>query len=235
MAIFNNGFFCPQRVWMLRKLINGMRHQQRQIFRYIGANEKTTRISLCVGGGFITKGKNDGHLLLLYTTWIVLIQSRTNRKEARRRASVCWSFGWGDFSKTGVVAGFRVYHNTSIGDRNTVINTRKRSRITPWCSDQDVPTTCRNWGIAKGYSGLTLAVLPSFTNRIPALRVKSEHFPDFFQYIQSVSNTFGLRPLHLWQFEHDLHSNRKRSIGFSRWLLPATLKEQYLGFSVDGF
>ncbi len=217
---FNNAFFDPEGL-DAAQVANGMRYQQGK-FSGTWANEK-----LAVSSGveaIYYKGKNE--VITPYTNESS-IQSEQIGKEQGVEASVFGSLEWEISPKTGIVAGFRYSTYNQLGP-DTVYQYQENSSIS---LDTQTGFTPVGTGNIASYSGFE----PRFSLR-HNLNTNSSiklSYSRLFQYIQSVSNTFGPTPIDLWQLS-TTYIKPQRSDSFSLGYFRNS-KDNTWEFSVDGF
>jgi hypothetical protein len=217
---FNNAFFDPEGL-DAAQVDNGMRYQQGK-FSATWANEK-----LAISSGveaIYYKGKNE--VITPYTNESS-IQTEQIGKEQAVEASVFGSLEWEISPKTGVVAGFRYSTYNQLGP-DTVYQYQENGPIS---LDAQTGFTPVGTGSIASYSGLE----PRFSlrhnlNSNSSIKLS---YSRLFQYIQSVSNTFGPTPIDLWQLS-TTYIKPQRSDSFSLGYFRNS-KDNTWEFSVDGF
>jgi hypothetical protein len=217
---FNNAFFDPEGL-DAAQVANGMRYQQGK-FSGTWANEK-----LAVSSGveaIYYKGKNE--VITPYTNESS-IQSEQIGKEQGVEASIFGSLEWEISPKTGIVAGFRYSTYNQLGP-DTVYKYQENSSIS---LDTQTGFTPVGTGSIASYSGFEPRF--SFRHNLNTNSSIKLSYSRLFQYIQSVSNTFGPTPIDLWQLS-TTYIKPQRSDSFSLGYFRNS-KDNTWEFSIDGF
>jgi len=217
---FDNAFFDPSGVDAAR-VENGMRYQQGK-FSATWANEDLA----LTGGveGVYYKGKPERMLPFNGESGV---QEEQVGKERGTEFSGFLSLEYELGKNTGFVAGLRYSGYSQLGpdtvysyNENAPINESEIIGETPFPS-----------GKIKSYSGLE----PRFSlrqNITPTLSLKLS-YARLFQYIQSISNTFGPTPIDLWQLS-TTYIPPQRSDNFSLGLFKNS-KDNTWEYSIDAF
>ncbi|MDG1278734.1 MAG: carboxypeptidase-like regulatory domain-containing protein [Algoriphagus sp.] len=217
---FDNSFFDPEGL-DAAQVDNGMRYQQGK-FSATWANDQ-----LAVTGGLEAiyyKGKNE--VRSPYNSESS-IQREQIGKERGIEASAFASLEWELSENTGIVAGFRYSTYNQLGP-DTVYQYQENSPISLETQTGFTPVGS---GSIASYSGFE----PRFSlrhNISPQSSIKLS-YSRLFQYIQSVSNTFGPTPIDLWQLS-TTYIQPQRSDSFSLGYFRNS-KDNTWEFSVDGF
>ncbi|MBB6326038.1 hypothetical protein FHS59_001666 [Algoriphagus iocasae] len=183
---FNNSFFDPEGI-EAASVSNGMRYQQGK-FSGVWAKD-----NISVSGGVEAinyKGKPE--TLSPYGDFSSIQESKVG-KEKGLEASLFTKIEWDLGEKTGIVAGIRYSTFSQMGP-DTVYNYVEGAPIT---EENISGTEVKGDGKIVGYSGFE----PRFSlRRNINLRTSLKlSYARLFQYVQSVSNTFGPTPIDLWQ------------------------------------
>jgi hypothetical protein len=217
---FDNAFFDPEGVTAAR-VENGMRYQQGKISATL-ANE-----SLAITGGLegvFYKGKPEQ--MLPYDAHSEVQKTKVG-KERGLELSGFLTTEYELGKNTGFVAGLR-YSSYSQFAPDTVYQYNDNAPIT---GDEIRGETAFSSGKIQSYSGLE----PRFSlrqNLSPTLSVKLS-YARLFQYIQSISNTFGPTPIDLWQLS-TTYIPPQRSDNFSLGLFKNS-KDNKWEYSIDAF
>ncbi len=217
---FDNAFFDPEGV-DAAKVENGMRYQQGKISA-TWANE-----NLALTGGFegiYYKGKPERIIPFDEGS---AIQEEQVGKEQGAEYSGFLSLEYEIGKNTGFVAGIRYSGYSQFGP-DTVYQYNPNAPIT---ESEIIGQTPFASGAIKSYSGLE----PRFSirqNINPTLSVKLS-YARLFQYIQSVSNTFGPTPIDLWQLS-TTYIPPQRSDNFSLGIFKNS-KDNSWEYSIDAF
>jgi len=183
---FRNSFFDPVGT-EAASVSNGMRYQQGKISA-VWANEN---ISLTLGAEAI-KYTSKPEEISPYDDFSSIKPSKIGKEkglEASGYATVEW-----DISKnTGVVAGLRFSSFSQLGP-DTVYQYLPNAPIS---EETIIGNTPVEKGVIKTYSGLEPRI--SLRQNISERSSIKISYARLFQYIQSVSNTFGPTPIDLWQ------------------------------------
>jgi hypothetical protein len=217
---FDNAFFDPDGL-DAAQVTNGMRYQQGK-FAATWANEK-----LAVTGGLEAiyyKGKNEVRTPFNSES---SIQRTQIGKENGLEASVFASLEWEISEKTGIVAGFRYSTYNQFGP-DTVYQYEQNGPIS---LDSQTEFTPVESGSIASYSGFEPRL--SLRHNLNAQSSLKLSYSRLFQYIQSVSNTFGPTPIDLWQLS-TTYIKPQRSDSFSLGYFRNS-KNNTWEFSVDGF
>ncbi|MFN3998097.1 carboxypeptidase-like regulatory domain-containing protein [Algoriphagus sp.] len=216
---FDNAFFDPEGV-DAAKVENGMRYQQGKVSA-TWANDK-----LALTGGFegiYYKGKPER--ISPYNEESA-IQREQVGKERGLEYSGFLSLEYELGESIGFVGGVRYSGYTQLGP-DTVYQYNPNSPITGSEIIGENPVS----GKIKSYSGFE----PRFSlrqNLNPTLSIKLS-YARLFQYIQSVSNTFGPTPIDLWQLS-TTYIPPQRSDNFSLGVFK-NKKDNSWEYSIDAF
>lgn len=217
---FDNAFFDPEGVDAAR-VENGMRYQQGK-FSATWANED---LALTAGlEGVYYKGKPERMSPFNEES---AVQNQQAGKEKGVELSGFLSLEYELGKNTGLVAGLRYSTYSQLGP-DTVYLYNENAPI----SEAEIRgETVFPSGKIKSYSGLE----PRFSlrqNLNPTLSVKLS-YARLFQYIQSVSNTFGPTPIDLWQLSTS-YIPPQRSDNFSLGIFKNS-KDNKWEYSIDAF
>ncbi len=217
---FDNAFFDPEGL-SAAEVSNGMRYQQGK-FSAIWANEE-----LALTGGLEAiyyQGKDEVRRPYGPQS---SVQREEIGKERGLEASAFTSLEWEISEKTGIVAGFRYSTYRQLGP-DTVYQYQANAPISVSTQTGFVPVGS---GSIADYSGFE----PRFSLRqnINAQSSIKLSYSRLFQYIQSVSNTFGPTPIDLWQLS-TTYIRPQRSDSFSLGYFRNS-KNNTWEFSIDGF
>lgn len=217
---FNNAFFDPEGI-DAASVDNGMNYQQGKA-SVTWANDK---LAVTTGVESIYyRGKSEK--LSPYNTQSS-IQPEKIGKERGIEFSAFASLEWEIGEKTGIVGGLRYSTYSQLGP-DTVYQYADIGAITKERITGSTPVTS---GKIKSYSGLEPRISLRH-NLNETLSVKTS-YSRLFQYIQSVSNTFGPTPIDLWQLS-TTYIPPQQSDSFSFGIFKNT-KDNRWEFSVDGF
>lgn len=217
---FDNAFFDPEGV-DAAKVENGMRYQQGK-FSATWANEDLA----LTGGveGVYYKGKPEQISPYGENS---AVQEEQVGKERGMEFSGFLSLEYELGNSTGFVAGLRYSGYSQLGP-DTVYQYNPNAPIS---ESEIIGETPFPSGKIKTYSGLE----PRFSlrqNLNPSLSVKLS-YARLFQYIQSVSNTFGPTPIDLWQLS-TTYIPPQRSDNFSLGIFKNS-KDNKWEYSIDAF
>lgn len=217
---FNNAFFDPEGV-DAAKVKNGMRYQQGKI----SATWANDDLALTGGlEGVYYKGKPEQ--ISPYGTTSA-VQEEQVGKERGAEFSGFLSLEYELGESTGFVAGLRYSGYSQFGP-DTVYQYNPGGPISAEEISGEIPFSS---GKIKSYSGLE----PRFSlrqNLNPTLSVKVS-YARLFQYIQSVSNTFGPTPIDLWQLS-TTYIPPQRSDNFSLGIFKNKADNSW-EYSIDAF
>jgi hypothetical protein len=217
---FDNAFFDPEGVDAAR-VMNGMRYQQGKVSA-TWANE-----SLAVTGGLEgIKYSGKPERIAPFDSESA-VQAEQIGKENGLELSGFLSLEYELGENTGFVAGLRYSGYAQFGP-DTVYKYRPNAPINENEIIGSVPFTS---GKIKTYSGLE----PRFSlrqNLSSGLSLKLS-YARLFQYIQSVSNTFGPTPIDLWQLS-TRYIPPQRSDNFSLGIFKNS-KDNAWEYSIDAF
>lgn len=217
---FNNSFFDPEGIDAAR-VENGMNYQQGK-FSAVWANSD---FSVTAGvEGVYYKGKEE--LLSPYDELSSVENSKVGKERGLELAAFT-SLEWEITEKTGIVAGVRYSTYNQLGS-DTVYLYQPNEPIT---SGNIMGTEPMGKGSIQSYSGFE----PRFSLRqnITAYSSVKLSYSRLYQYIQSVSNTFGPTPIDLWQLS-TTYIPPQRSDSFSLGYFK-NAKDNKWEFSIDGF
>ncbi|HSF55362.1 MAG TPA: carboxypeptidase-like regulatory domain-containing protein, partial [Algoriphagus sp.] len=217
---FDNAFFDPEGV-EAAKVENGMRYQQGKLSA-TWANDKLA----LTGGveGVYYKGKPERIFPYGENS---AVQEEQVGKERGMEVSGFLSLEYEIGESTGFVAGLRYSGYSQLGP-DTVYQYNPNAPISEGEITGETPFPS---GKIKTYSGLE----PRFSlrqNLNPTLSVKLS-YARLFQYIQSVSNTFGPTPIDLWQLS-TTYIPPQRSDNFSLGIFKNS-KDNKWEYSIDAF
>lgn len=217
---FDNAFFDPEGV-EAAKVENGMRYQQAKLSA-TWANDKLA----LTGGveGVYYKGKPERIFPYGENS---AVQEEQVGKERGMEVSGFLSLEYEIGESTGFVAGLRYSGYSQLGP-DTVYQYNPNAPISEGEITGETPFPS---GKIKTYSGLE----PRFSlrqNLNPTLSVKLS-YARLFQYIQSVSNTFGPTPIDLWQLS-TTYIPPQRSDNFSLGIFKNS-KDNKWEYSIDAF
>ncbi|WP_339876161.1 carboxypeptidase-like regulatory domain-containing protein [uncultured Algoriphagus sp.] len=219
-ANFNNAFFDPEGIDAAR-VDNGMNYQQGKLSG-VWANSDFA----VTGGleGIYYKGKPEE--LSPYDNLSVTEKSQVG-KERGLELSAFASLEWEISKETGIVAGLRYSTYNQFGP-DTVFQYKANEPIT---ADNIIGSEVINKGSIQSYAGLE----PRFSLRqnINSNSSVKLSYSRLYQYIQSVSNTFGPTPIDLWQLS-TTYIPPQRSDSFSLGYFK-NAKDNKWEFSIDGF
>ncbi|GAA0879923.1 TonB-dependent receptor [Algoriphagus jejuensis] len=217
---FDNAFFDPEGVDAAR-VENGMRYQQGK-FSAVWADDI---LALTAGvEGVYYKGKPEQMLPFDEASGVEQVQVGKERGiEFSGFLTMEYELG----KNTGFVAGLR-YSTYSQLAPDTVYQYKENAPIS---ADEIIGEKVYSSGKIKSYSGLE----PRFSlrqNLNPTLSVKLS-YARLFQYIQSISNTFGPTPIDLWQLS-TTYIPPQRSDNFSLGIFKNS-KDNSWEYSIDAF
>lgn len=217
---FKNAFFDPEGIDAAR-VDNGMNYQQGKA----SATWANDKLAITSGVESIYyKGKPEK--LSPYNSQSS-IQTEQVGKERGIEFSVFASLEWEISEKTGLVGGLR-YSSYSQLAPDTVYQYQEIGAIT---EDRIKGSTPFNSGKIQSYSGLEPRIsLRHNLNETISLKTS---YARLFQYIQSVSNTFGPTPIDLWQLSTK-YIPPQQSDSFSLGIFKNS-KDNRWEFSADGF
>lgn len=183
---FQNSFFDPVGA-EAANVSNGMRYQQGKL-SVVWANEN---LSFTVGAEAINYASKP-EKLTPYDDFSSVQPSQVG-KEKGLETAVFTTMEWDINENTGVVAGLRFSSFSQLGP-DTVFQYAPNASIS---EENIISNTVEGKGKIKGYSGLEprISLRRNLGNRTS---VKMS-YARLFQYVQSVSNTFGPTPIDLWQ------------------------------------
>jgi hypothetical protein len=217
---FDNAFFDPEGV-DAAKVENGMRYQQGKVSA-TWANDKLA----LTGGmeGIYYRGKPE-RISPFDETSAVQVEQVGKERGIELSGFLTLEYELGE--NTGFVGGLRYSTYSQLGsdtvyqyNPNRPISANEISGETPFPK-----------GKIKSYSGLE----PRFSlrqNLNPTLSIKLS-YARLFQYIQSVSNTFGPTPIDLWQLS-TTYIPPQRSDNFSLGIFK-NAKDNSWEYSIDAF
>lgn len=217
---FDNAFFDPEGV-DAAKVENGMRYQQGK------ASATWANENLAVTGGMEAiyyKGKPERIVPFDDNS---AVQAEQVGKERGVEYSGFMSLEYELGENTGFVAGIRYSGYTQLGP-DTVYQYTPNAPIT---ASEIIGETPFPKGKITSYSGFE----PRFSlrqNLNPTLSVKMS-YARLFQYVQSVSNTFGPTPIDLWQLS-TTYIPPQRSDNFSLGIFKNS-KDNTWEYSIDAF
>lgn len=217
---FDNAFFDPEGADAAR-VENGMRYQQGK-FSATWANEDLA----LTGGleGVFYKGKPERMSPFNAES---SVQDEQVGKERGLELSGFLSLEYELGKSTGFVTGLRYSSYSQLGPDTVYLYNENA----PISADEIIGETVFPSGKIKSYSGLE----PRFSlrqNINPTLSVKLS-YARLFQYIQSVSNTFGPTPIDLWQLS-TTYIPPQRSDNFSLGFFKNSKDNQW-EYSIDAF
>ncbi len=217
---FDNAFFDPEGVDAAR-VENGMRYQQGKV----SATWANDNLALTGGlEGIYYKGKPERMQPFNEES---AVQGAQVGKERGMELSGFLSLEYELGENTGFVAGLRYSGYSQLGP-DTVYRYRENAPIS---EGEIIGETVFPSGKIKSYSGLE----PRFSlrqNLNPTFSVKLS-YARLFQYIQSISNTFGPTPIDLWQLS-TTYIPPQRSDNFSLGLFKNS-KDNKWEYSIDAF
>ncbi len=217
---FDNAFFDPEGVDAAR-VQNGMRYQQGKV----SATWATESLALTGGiEGIYYKGKPERIQPFDESS---AVQEEQVGKERGMELSGFLSLEYELGENTGFVAGLRYSGYSQLGP-DTVYQYNPNAPIS---ADEITGETYFSSGKIKTYSGLE----PRFSlrqNISSSLSVKLS-YARLFQYIQSISNTFGPTPIDLWQLS-TTYISPQRSDNFSLGIFKNS-KGNTWEYSIDAF
>ena len=217
---FSNAFFDPEGIDAAR-VENGMNYQQGKLSGVWANSDFSVTAGL---EGIYYKSKPEQ--LSPYDELSSAERSNIG-KEKGLELSAFASLEWEISDKTGIVAGVRYSTYNQLG-ADTVYQYVPNAAIT---ADNIVDSEPVGKGSIQSYSGIE----PRFSlrqNVTPYSSVKLS-YSRLFQYIQSVSNTFGPTPIDIWQLS-TTYIPPQRSDSFSLGYFKNS-KDNKWEFSVDGF
>ncbi|WP_297337475.1 carboxypeptidase-like regulatory domain-containing protein [Algoriphagus sp.] len=216
---FDNSFFDPEGL-DAASVSNGMRYQQGKISA-TWANEE---LSIQSGiEGILYRGKDERRSP--YHSQSSILPERVGKEQGGEIAFFS-SLEWDLSPETGLVAGLRWSNYQQFGP-DTVYQYRFVDRLT---ADQ-ITGSSPETGIIQRYSGLEprISVRHSITG---STSIKGS-YSRLFQYIQSISNTFGPTPIDLWQLS-TRYIAPQRSDNFSLGIFKNS-RENRWEYSMDFF
>lgn len=217
---FQNSFFDPVGV-EAATVKNGMRYQQGKVSA-VWANEN---ISFTLGTEAI-KYSSKPEELSPYDDFSS-IQSSKVGKEKGIEASGFTTVEWDINKNTGIVAGLRFSTFSQLGS-DTVYQYLPNAPISEENITGSTPT---GKGKIKTYSGLEPRI--SLRRNLGERTSIKMSYARLFQYIQSVSNTFGPTPIDLWQLSTTYIPPQKTD-NFSLGIFHNS-KENTWEYSLDAF
>ncbi|MFC3416018.1 TonB-dependent receptor [Algoriphagus hitonicola] len=182
---FDNSFFDPEGLDAAR-ISNGMRYQQGKVSA-TWANEE---LSIQSGiEGVYYQGKDE--LLSPYNSQSSILPEQEGKEQGVELALYS-NLEWDISPNTGLVAGLRWSNYRQLGP-DTVYQYQSAGQLT---EDQIIGSTPVT-GLIQNYSGLEPRI--SMRHSIDETTSIKGSYSRLFQYIQSISNTFGPTPIDLWQ------------------------------------
>ncbi len=219
-ANFDNAFFDPEGL-DAAQVNNGMNYQQGKVI----ATWANDNLAVNVGAeGIYYKGKPE---VLTPFGSESSVEPDQVQKERGIEASGFANLEVELSENTGIVAGIR-YSSYSQLAPDSVYQYRENAPIT---EDNIIGVVGVNSGSIVSYSGFE----PRFSlrqNLSPTSSIKL-NYSRLFQYIQSVSNTFGPTPIDLWQLS-TTYIPPQRSDSFSLGYFKNS-KDNKWEYSIDGF
>lgn len=217
---FDNAFFDPEGLDAAR-VDNGMRYQQAKLSA-TWANEAVSITS----GMEMVNYKGQPEILSPFNSESN-INSEKTEKERGLEAAFFSSLEWDISKNTGLVAGLRYSTYNQLGP-DTVFQYQASA---PILEENIIGERVFEKGSIQTYSGFEprLAIRQNLTAN-SSLKLS---YARLYQYIQSISNTFGPTPIDLWQLSTPYIQPQKSdnfSMGFFR-----NSKDNKWEFSIDGF
>lgn len=217
---FDNSFFDPEGI-DAAQVDNGMRYQQGKI-QGTWAND---HLALNLGAeGIYYKGKPEQLSPYLAESFVEPDQVK---KESAFEAALFASLEVDLSENTGLVAGIRYSNYRQLGP-DSVYQYRESAPIT---AANIVGSQFIESGAIQTYSGIEPRI--SLRQNVTSNSSFKLSYSRMYQYIQSVSNTFGPTPIDLWQLS-TTYIPPQRSDAFSLGFFRNSLDNKW-EFSVDGF
>ncbi len=217
---FSNSFFDPEGL-DAASVENGMRYQQAKA-TLTWANEK-----LAINSGVEAvyyQGKDERRSP--FSAESNVLEEKIG-KERGLEVGLFSSLEWDISEKTGLVGGLRFVQYNQLGP-DTVY---QYSEIGPIATEQIVGQEVFGGGSIQTYSGLEPRI--SIRHNLDQNASLKGSYARLYQYIQSISNTFGPTPIDLWQLSTRYIPPQRSdnfSLGFFR-----NSKDNKWEFSLDGF
>ena len=217
---FNNAFFDPEGIDAAR-VDNGMNYQQGKVSGVWANSDFSVTAGL---EGIYYKGKAER--LSPYNEESSAEESQIGKEKGLELAAFA-SLEWEITEKTGLVAGIRYSGYNQFGP-DTLYQYQSQAPIT---EENIIERTPVGKGSIQRYSGIEPRF--SFRQNITQHSSVKLSYSRLYQYIQSVSNTFGPTPIDLWQLS-TTYIPPQRSDSFSLGYFKNS-KDNKWEFSIDGF
>lgn len=217
---FNNSFFDPEGT-DAATVSNEMRYQQAKVSGVLAKDN----FSISLGSEAIYY-KSKPENITPYGEFSSTESSKIG-KEKGVEASLFTTLEWDINEQTGLVAGLRYSTYSQLGP-DTVYQYATNAPIT---EENTTGSEIKGKGKIIGYSGLEPRI--SIRRNLSSRSSIKLSYARLYQYIQSVSNTFGPTPIDLWQLS-TTHIAPQKSDNFSAGVFH-NLEGNTWEFSVDAF
>ncbi|NVK49044.1 MAG: TonB-dependent receptor [Cyclobacteriaceae bacterium] len=217
---FSNAFFDPEGL-DAAEVRNGMRYQQGKV-TLTWANENLALSSGLEGVAYSSKEEE----LRPYSSESNISPEKVG-KEQGLELGVFTSLEWDISEKTGLVAGLRYSFYNQLGP-DTVY---QYNQIGPISDDRITGEEIFGNGSIQSYSGIEPRL--SLRHNLAQNTSIKGSYARLYQYIQSVSNTFGPTPIDLWQLS-TRYIPPQQSDNFSLGIFRNSNENKW-EFSLDGF